>query len=394
MAVLDHRISPAQLGHALDSRGGGLAALEALHGVVEMGLTNAPHLTPMMALVDAYAALHVHDARERGALLHPTTVSQYVGYMRAAARAMPTLGDWTASGIKSFLDSLTVARPRVGVGSVSVAPATHRRYLWALLVLGDFLVSKQYLHVNPAESVAPRSLRGSTRRKQVWLQHAEWVAILGRLQQGVIRDALEFMLATGAEPGSTCALTGYKVCHTGASAVLDTNGKGGAARRRTVAVDAVFQSKLARLAKVAGAGLIFNGCRAVQLTKALARVRADLAAEGFAKHTLVYPYQLRHTWACASLEAGALLHDVAAQLGHAKVSTTLDHYGPGRANATRVAAVRTVVTATISESTRDDTVSSHLDSRAMTDDLNTGCSDPPSPANLLVHHPDDVRLFA
>jgi integrase len=72
----------------------------------------------------------------------------------------------------------------------------------------------------------------------------------------------------------------------------------------------------------------------------LARVRDDLAAEGFAKHALVYPYQLRHSWACESLEAGALVHDVAAQLGHAKVSTTQDCYGPGRANEQRVRSAR------------------------------------------------------
>jgi integrase len=76
------------------------------------------------------------------------------------------------------------------------------------------------------------------------------------------------------------------------------------------------------------------------LSTALALVRAELAAEGFARHALVYPYQLRHTWACESLEAGALIHDVAAQLGHAKVSTTLDVYGPGRGDAARVARIR------------------------------------------------------
>ena len=261
-------------------------------------------------------------------------------------RLRPKSADWTASRIKSFLDRLTVRRPPVGSARIGVAPATHRRYLWALLVLGDFLVDRRYLDANPAKSVAPRSLRGTTRRKQVWLRHAEWVAILDRLPHGVVRDALEFMLSTGAEPGSTSELTGDKVSRAGASAVLDTNRKGGAARQRTVVVDAGFQPTLARLAAAAGSGKVFTGCSAAKMGTVLARVRVALVAEGFAKHALVYPYQLRHTWACESLEAGALVHDVADQLGHAKVSTTFDCYGPGRANAARVAAARAAVAAT------------------------------------------------
>ena len=87
IAVLDRRVSLERLAHFLDIRTGGLAALEALVRV-------APNsATPMMAVIDEYASLDVHDARQPGAVLHPRTVAQYVGYMRAAARVMPTLSD-------------------------------------------------------------------------------------------------------------------------------------------------------------------------------------------------------------------------------------------------------------------------------------------------------------
>lgn len=294
-----------------------------------------------MDLIDAYAALDVHDAREPGAVLDPRTVTQYIGSMRAAALRMPVLSDWTTASIKAHLDSLVPRQPRAARGGV--APATHRRHLWALSAFGDYLVKERHSTANPAARVAPWSLRGTVHRKQVWVRHAEWVAILGRLPESAVRDALEFMLATGAEPGATCELTGDKVWHTGARAVIDTNRMGSAARQRTVAVDCVFHSKLARLAAVAGAGRVFPDCREGMLATVLARVRAELAAEGFARQALVYPYQLRHTWACESLEAGALVHDVAAQLGHAKVSTTQDVYWRGRANEARVAQVRAAV---------------------------------------------------
>jgi integrase len=345
LAVLEGRVSLERLAHFLDGRTGGLDALRSL---LEQGPDSAMEqrrLTPVMPLVDAYAALAVHDAREPGAVLHPRTVAQYVGYVRTAARAMPLLSDWTTASIKAHLDALVLAGPCSGQepSCVPVAPATYRRHLWALLVFGDYLVTARHLSDNPAVGVAPRSLRGTVRRKQVWLRHAEWVAIIERVPLGVVRDALEFMLATGVEPGATCELTGDKVWHTGARAVIDTNRKGGAARQRTVAVDVDYQQKLARLAKAGGASRVFPGCTVGRLGTVLARVRRELAAEGFAKHALVYPYQLRHTWACESLEAGALVHDVAAQLGHAKVSTTQDCYGPGRANEERVALARAAV---------------------------------------------------
>ena len=177
----------------------------------------------------------------------------------------------------------------------------------------------------------------------MWLQHTEWVRILSTVEQGVVRDALEFMLATGAEPGATCTLTGDKVREGGALVVIDTNRKPGAARQRTMAVDADYRARLASRAEIAGAQRVFAGCSVGVLQRALDRVRCRLAADGFAKHALVHPYELRHTWACETLEAGALIHDVSAQLGHAKVSTTLDTYGPGRANSARVARAREAV---------------------------------------------------
>lgn len=344
-ALLDGRVSIERLATFLDPRSGGLAMLKARLDSAQPTTASGKTAKPTVALVDEYAALPVHDGRTPGTVLHPRTVSQYVGHLRAAARAMPTLHDWTTAGIKAHLDGLVrkPSRGGVGRGGDEVAPATHRRHLWALLVFGDFLVARDWLTANPAEGVAPRSLRGTMRRKQVWLRHAEWVAILNRLNDGVVKDALSFMLATGAEPGTTTELTGDKVSPGGSMAVLDTNRKGGAGRQRTVVVDTGYQATLARLAAVAGAGRVFPGCRVGMLSTALARVRAELAAEGFARHALVYPYQLRHTWACESLEAGALTHDVAAQLGHAKVSTTLDVYGPGRGDSRRVARVRAAV---------------------------------------------------
>lgn len=345
LAVLEGRVSIERLAHFLDGRTGGLDALKSLLERGSDSATDPLRLTPVLPLVDAYAALAVHDAREPGMVLHPRTVSQYVGYLRAAARVMPLLSDWTTARIKAHLDALVIGGPCSGPqpSRVAVAPATYRRHLWALLVFGDYLVTARQLSDNPAVGVAPRSLRGTARRKQVWLRHAEWVAIIERVPHGAVRDALEFMLATGVEPGATCELTGDKVWHTGARAVIDTNRKGGAARQRTVAVDADYQQKLGRLAQAAGAGRVFPGCTVGTFGTVLARVRRDLTAEGFAKHALVYPYQLRHSWACESLESGALVHDVAAQLGHAKVSTTQDCYGPGRANEERLALARAAV---------------------------------------------------
>ncbi len=344
-ALFDGRVSIEGLATFLDPRSAGLATLKARLDSAQPASEIGMSAKPMFELVNEYAALPVHDGRAPGIVLHPRTVSQYVGHLRAAARAMPTLRDWSTAGIKTHLDGLARKPSRSGVrrGGAAVAPATHRRHLWALLVFGDFLVARQWQTTNPAEGVAPRSLRGTTRRKQVWLRHAEWVAILDRLNDGVAKDALSFMLATGAEPGTTSELTGDKVSPGGARAVLDTNRKGGAGRQRTVVVDAGFQATLARLAAVAGAGRVFPGCRVGMLSTALARVRTWLAAEGFARHALVYPYQLRHTWACESLESGALVHDVAAQLGHAKVSTTQDVYGPGRGDADRVVQARAAI---------------------------------------------------
>ncbi len=110
-------------------------------------------------------------------------------------------------------------------------------------------------------------------------------------------------------------------------------------------VDTGFQPRLAARAAAAGAGRVFPGCSVGLLGSTLDRIRSKLAADGFAKHYLIHPYELRHTWACESLEAGALIHDVSAQLGHSKVSTTQDIYGPGRANAERVNQARQLVTA-------------------------------------------------
>ena len=323
-AVLDGRVSIERLATFLDPRSAGLAALKARLDSAQPATASAKSAQPTVALVDEYASLPIHDCRTPGTVLRPRTVSQYVGHLRAAARAMPTLHDWTTAEIKAHLDGLVrkPSRSRVTRGEDAVTPATHRRHLWALLVFGDFLVARKWLASNPAEGVAPRSLRGTTRRKQVWLRHAEWVAILDRLNDGVAKNALSFMLATGAEPGTTSELTGDKVSPCGARAVLDTNRKGGATRQRTVVVDAGFKAKLARLAAVAGAGRVFPGCTVARLTTTLARVRNAIAAEGFSKHALIHPYQLRHSWACESLEAGALVHDIAAQLGHARVSTT------------------------------------------------------------------------
>lgn len=115
------------------------------------------------------------------------------------------------------------------------------------------------------------------------------------------------------------------------------------ARQRTVAVHADYRQKLARLAQAAGPGRVFPGCTVGRLGTVLARVCGDLAADGFAKHALVYPYQLRHSWDCESLESGAFVHDVAAQLGHAKVSTTQDCYGPAQGNAERLARARAAI---------------------------------------------------
>ncbi len=338
-AVLDGLVGIDRLAEFLDPRSAGLMILKAhLDSAQPVTATDAS-AKPMVELVDEYEALPVHDGRSAGTVLHRRTVAQYVGYLRAAARVMPTLLHWSTARIKAHLDGMV----RRSVGETA-APATHRRHLWALLAFGDFLVARQWLPTNPAAGVSPRSLRGTTRRKLIWIQHAEWVSILDRVGEGAVRDALMFMLATGAEPGTTCALTGDKVCAAGARAVLDTNRKGGAVRQRTVAVDAGFQTTLARLATVAGAGRVFPECSVAKLTTALSRVQGAVAAEGFAKHALVYPDQLRHSWACETLEAGALVHDVAAQLGHARVSTTLDCYGPGTPNQPRVARVRATVT--------------------------------------------------
>lgn len=348
-AVLDERMTLERVAHFLDPRTGGLPAMKA---ELEAGVSRkqkAVEPTKSVAeIIDEWEGLKVHAARDPGARLEPVTVSQYAGHMRTAARAMPTLVEWSTAAVQEHLDSLEVRRWNEAEEDwqmVQVHPQTQRRHLWALRSLGDFLVAKGSLPKNPADAVAPRKLKGTVRKKLVWLTHGEWVRILSHVPGGVVKDALEFMLATAAEPGATCALTADKVRADGSMASITTVRKGGETRQRDVIVDRGFRERLAARVAQAGCGPVFPGVTASRLQDALDPVRSMLAAEGFAKHYLIKPYELRHSWACEALDNGARIHDVSAQLGHARVSTTLDIYGPGKADLDRVSRVRDEVTA-------------------------------------------------
>jgi len=346
-AVLNDLTTIERLAHYLiNPKHGGLRALAA---ELEAPKPAEPSVLPTAeigALIDEYASQKLFDAREAGATLDTETVKQYIGHMRTAARDMRTVCEWTSDAIKAHLDGLQVKkRDRDGDWEMRpVHPSTHRRHLWALRTLCDFLVRKGCLTSNPADQVAPRSMKGVSRKKLVWMAHEEWAVPLGMVEEGIVKDVLEFMRATAAEPGAACALTGDKVSDYGASVVINTNRKGGETRRRDAAVDTPYRARLAARARAAGPNRVFPGMSVALLGATLDRVRSKMALAGFAKHYLITPYELRHTWACEALENGALIHDVSAQLGHAKVSTTLDIYGPGKANAARVSEVRDRVT--------------------------------------------------
>lgn len=346
-AVLNDDITIERLAHYLDNpKHGGLMALANELAAPKPAEPKVLPTAEVSALIDEYAAQKTFDAREAGATLDAETVKQYIGHMRTAAQDMRTLCEWTSDAIKAHLDGLEVKK-RDSDGDWEmrpVHPSTHRRHLWALRTLCDFLVRKGCLPTNPADSVAPRSMKGVSRKKLIWLTHEEWTVALDMVEEGVVKDVLEFMRATAAEPGAACALTGDKVSDDGASVVINTNRKGGETRRRDAAVDTPFRARLAARALAAGPNRVFPGVSVALLGSTLDRVRSKMALAGFAKHYLITPYELRHTWACEALENGALIHDVSAQLGHAKVSTTLDIYGPGKANAARVSEVRDRVT--------------------------------------------------
>lgn len=346
-AVLAERTTLERLAHFLDPRSGGLPAMKA---ELENGVARPKPAGPtktMAEIITEYENLKVHPGREPGSRLEPVTVSQYVGHMRTAARAMPTLAELSTDAVQEHLDGLECRRWNADEDdweTVQVHPQTQRRHLWALRTLGDFLVLKGYLPKNPAEAVTPRALNGTVRKKLVWLTYAEWVRILSHVPHGMVKDALEFMLSSAVEPGATCDLTADKVRADGSVASITTVRKGGATRQREVVIDRCFRERLAVRAAEAGRGPVFPGVTVSRLQDALDPVRSMLAADGFAKHYLIKPYELRHSWACEALDNGARIHDVSAQLGHARVSTTLDIYGPGKADLDRVSRVRDEVT--------------------------------------------------
>jgi len=222
------------------------------------------------------------------------------------------------------------------------APATINRRLIALRIFADFAISQGHISTNPLTNIKPIKQQALRPR---WLEKTQQAALLRESEKSInaasagdrraraTRDhaIVVFLLHTGLRVAELCALVRSDVQigkRSGAVNVRD--GKGGKARR--VPVNAAARDALRAWVLIPSQSDSMFGVQPRQVEKLIAELgrRAGVA---------VTPHTLRHTFArnmrntlIAHKGRHVTLEELAALLGHEKISTTVRYELPGEAD--------------------------------------------------------------
>lgn len=199
-------------------------------------------------------------------------------------------------------------------------PATVARRLAALSSFYDYLTAEAGLAANPAARVRRPKL--SDRSPRQWLTRdqaracLDTAVILGPAHQGLVALCLLAGLRVSEALGLRIEDIGEAQGHT----VARVSRKGG--RSEDVVLSAVCLDLLAPVIGARQSGPVIVGTDGATMDRHKAgRLIGEVGRRAGLTRPLV-PHDLRHTCAVLSLKAGAPLHRVQQQLGHADPRTT------------------------------------------------------------------------
>lgn len=207
---------------------------------------------------------------------------------------------------------------KAGKARKQLRPATVNRELACLKHL--FTRNEAVMAKNPVKGV--KFLKEDNEQTRVLNDEEEKLYLLAASQP--LQDIATLMLETGCRPAEICRIRRENV-HLDQGYILNPFGKTKAARRKVPLSAAACAVITKRLEKEEGEYLFPGRSTNAPIVKVNAAHTATIKRSKVAPFRL---YDLRHTWATRSAQAGVDLVTLAAMLGHSRIQMVLRYAHP------------------------------------------------------------------